>query len=304
MELADRAYSDLMKELWGSPAVWNMKKTYVDIARKLGVDEETVRNRIKSMKEGGFLLGWILHPNPALLSRKSVFIFLSFDSQEAKESAIPGLAGIAGVAVIASFYGKDVLVTLYDDEEHSATRETTKKMGNGAHVLTSPGMTLPPPLPIKLTPTDWKIMGLLIRNAEKDASEIARELKLSTRTVNRRLNSMMQARAIFITPLVNVKTGGGISYQLIVRTKKEKRSLVEDLIASRVSNLVFRAGMPEGGLIFGFRGLNIAEGNDLLKWAKKLEGVTSAKINIIEDVVHVFDWLEREVNRHAMVDTT
>jgi hypothetical protein len=33
-----------MKELWGSPSVWNEKKTYVEIARKLGVGDSLKMN--------------------------------------------------------------------------------------------------------------------------------------------------------------------------------------------------------------------------------------------------------------------
>jgi DNA-binding Lrp family transcriptional regulator len=287
-----------MKELWGSPAVWNKKKTYVDIARKLGVDEETVRNRIKHLKENGFLLGWRLFPNPALLGRIPVFLFLEFEDEDAKEVAIPDIAKMDGVTVISSFYGKNVLVSLYDDEQKDSAKKISKA-GIRAQTLTTPGISMPAPLQVKVTEMDWKIVYVMLRDAEKDATEVARELKASTRTINRRLNSLMEARAIFITPLVDLKTGGGVSYQLLVHTEEGRRSEIDQLVSSKIDNLVFKAGMPPSGLIFGFNGQNIAEGTELLKWVKKVKGVKSAKMNIVENVVHVFDWLEKEVKARA-----
>ena len=72
-------------------------------------------------------------------------------------------------------------------------------------------------------------------------------------------------------------------------------------MASRIDNLVFRADASENGSIFGFTGSNIAEGNELLRWVRRLPAVRSAKMNIVEEVVHVFDWLEREVERRSMI---
>jgi DNA-binding Lrp family transcriptional regulator len=294
--MGDKAYSDLMKELWGSPGIWNVKKTYVDIARRIGVDEETVRNRVKSLRETGFLVGWRLVPNPVLLDRSPAFMFLSFQDREAKEDAISKLARLDGTIVVTSFYGNDALISLYDDEERSSAKEITKS-GIRAQTVTTPGINMPAPLAPKMTVTDWMIARAMIRNAEKSPEEIAKELKTSMRTVNRRLNSMMEERAIFIQPRVNLKAGGGVSYQLIVHAKEDKKSEVDQLVATRIGNLIFRASMPENGLIFGFIGSNVAEGTEILRWAKKIDGVSDARMNIVEDVVHVFDWLEREIDK-------
>ncbi len=124
--MGDKAYSDLMSELWGSPGLWSVKRTYVEIARKLGVDEETVRNRIKYLKEIGFLLGWRLVPNPASFGRTSTFVFLEFENVDSKEEAIPRLTQMEGVAVIASIYGSSLLVTLFDDAERNSSKQMTR----------------------------------------------------------------------------------------------------------------------------------------------------------------------------------
>ena len=50
------------------------------------------------------------------------------------------------------------------------------------------------------------------------------------------------------------------------------------------------------GSIFGFTGANIAEGNEMVKWAEQLDGVKAANICISEEV---FDWLEKEVESRS-----
>ncbi len=162
-------------------------------------------------------------------------------------------------------------------------------------------MMFPGPLPSKMTLTDWQIIRLLLRDAEKKVSDIARELKLSTKSVNRRLNELMNSRAVFVMPLVNLRKAGGISYHLLIETEEGKKSEVDQLVASKINNLVFRASASKNDLIFGFNGANVSVGNEILKWVKKLPGVTNAKMNIVEQVIHAYDWLEKEVDKRASV---
>ena len=285
-----------MKELWGSPSVWNVKKTYVEVARKLGVDEETVRNRIRYLRESGFLLGWRLVPNPALLGRTNSFLFVELEDEDSKEEIISKISGMDGVVVIASVYGASLLVTLFDDAEGSHAKKI-RDLGIRGEAFTTPGMNLPHPVMPKMTVTDWRIARLMLRDGERKVQDVAREIKASTKTVNRRLGAMMSSRAVFLMPLVNLKKAGGVAYQLLIRCDEEKRPEVEREVVSRIENLVFRASASKGDLIFGFNGTNVAEGNELLRWVRKLPGVKRARMNIVEQVVHVFDWLEKEVDR-------
>lgn len=298
MWTSEKPYTDLMRELWGSPGLWNQKRTYVEVARKLGVDEETVRNRIKSMKDSGFLLGWRVVPNPALLGRTSSFLFLEFEDQDLKEEAASNLTKMDGVIVIASMYGGSLLVTLSDDAEKNSEKRIIE-IGMNAEVFTTPGLNLPSLMPLKMTVTDWQIVRLMLKDGEKKASEVASELKISTKTVNRRLSEMMKARAIFNMPLVNIKKSSGISYQMIVRCIESKKSEIDALVTERIPNLIFKASAAKNDLIFGFNGTNIAEGNDALNCAKKLPAVERVRMSIVENVVHVFEWIEKEVDSRA-----
>lgn len=303
MWVGDKAYSNLMRELWGSPGVWNEKKKYVEVAKKLGLDEETVRNRIKYLKESGFLIGWRVVPSPTLLGRKLVFLLIETeDSEESKDKTISELKGKDGVFSIVSIYGNNVLLNVLDDEKKESSK-AIYKMKVKMSPLIVPEMNLPRSN-FKMTPTDWKIVSLILRDAERNISDIAREVKTSTRTVKRRLNAMMGASAILIMPVVNLKKGSGISYSLMIQCEEDKKDQVDSIVTSRIDNLVFKASASKNGSIFGFTGSNITEGNELLKWVKQLDGVRAARITIAEEVIHVFDWLEREVEKQLSVAIT
>lgn len=298
----DKAYTDLMMELWGSPERWNARKSYADMARKLGVDEETVRNRLRRMRESGSLLGWCLFPNPALLGRTPVSLLLEFDTSSSKEEAILPLKHVEGVTNIASNFGNSLEVLVFDDEEGVSSSEV-EKTENLVKVQRVPGIRFAP-TSHRMSPTDWQILRLMLRNAEKKVSEVAAELKVSSRSVKRRLDEMMNSSAIFIVPMVDQKRASGVSYRLIVETKDGRRSEVDGLLSSRIENLRFKAVDSGNGLIFGFSGNNVEEGNKVMRWVKQIQGVKSARMTIVEDVFYVFDWLEQEAGRRAVGGTS
>lgn len=72
---------------------------------------------------------------------------------------------------------------------------------------------------------------------------------------------------------------------------------MDRVVTSRIRNLIFKAADSTNTLIFGFSGRNVAEGKELSDWLRKQLNVRSVRINIVEDVVHVFDWLERKATR-------
>jgi len=288
----EKEYSDLMQELWGSPSRWNSRRSYTDVARRLGVDEETVRNRLRRLKESGTLIGWRLVPNPSLFGRSSIMQYLTFGSSLAKEKAISKLKDLDGVIIAASLYSTDLLLTIFDDEERSASRELTS-LGAEKKPSEMSGMGLPT-TNFRMTPTDWQITRLMLRDAEKKISQVASSVKVSIRTVKRRLDAMMDNSAVFIMPMIDQTKSTGVAYQVLVESEEGKKTEVDRLVTPKIPNLVFKTGDTSNNLIYGFSGRNVSEGKELLGWIRSQPGVRAARVNIVEKVEYVFDWLERE----------
>jgi DNA-binding Lrp family transcriptional regulator len=286
-----------MRELWGSPDIWNTMKSYVEIAAKLGVDEETVRNRVKHLSDSGFLLGYRLVPNPNLFGRTFASLRIEFKDRESKQAAIPLLSKVEGVMNIGSTYDKSVLVTLFADEDQDFSKLLIA-LGVEGEISPVPGLGLRT-TNFRMTGLDWEIVSLLLRDAERKLDEIAKQLKVSTRTVKRRLNMMMKENAIFTMPMVDLRKTEGISYQLRVVSEQGKKSEVEKSVVAKIGDVVFRASDSQNGSVFGFTGANVAQGNDILEWVKQQPGVRSVTMTITERVVQVFDWIESEVKRQV-----
>ena len=284
-----------MRELWGSPDIWNAKKSYVEIAAKLGIDEETVRNRVKHLRDRGFLLGYRLVPNPGLLGRKFASFRIEFKDRESKQAAIPLLSKIEGVMNIGSTYDKSVLVTIFASQGQDFSK-MLGGLGVEGEISSVPGLDLRA-TSFHMTRLDWEIVSLLLRDAERKLDEIAEQLRVSTRTVKRRLNMMMKENAIFTMPIVDLRKTEGISYQLRVVSDQGKKSELERSVAAKIGDVIFRASDSQNGSVFGFTGANVAQGNDILEWVRQQPGVRSVSLTIAERVVQVFDWVEDEIKR-------
>src|SRR5215475_475128 len=107
----------IMKELTITPSHWNVKRSYSEVAKKLGVDEETVRIRIRSLRQSGFLLGWRLILNAHLLGRESHILALEFEDVENKNRAVEQFRRLDGVVLIQTLHGNTLQVTAFIEIE-------------------------------------------------------------------------------------------------------------------------------------------------------------------------------------------
>src|SRR5437667_4309448 len=91
---------NIIKELSITPSHWNVKRSYSGVAKKIGIDEETVRIRIQSLKQSGFLLGWRLILNANLINRESHILVIELLDVEKKDRTIAPISSMEGVVLI------------------------------------------------------------------------------------------------------------------------------------------------------------------------------------------------------------
>jgi DNA-binding Lrp family transcriptional regulator len=286
--------ASIMREMATSPSHWNVKRSYVDVARKLGVDEDTVRNRLKTMREIGLLRGWRLIPNARLLGMESSNVVLDFVDQDSKDAATPRIRNAQGAVLIQDFYGKTMQVTVFHREADNPERNLTSQ-GIVADVVTRWKVNLPR-CEHKPKEIDWRIIAMMLRNAETKLPQIALRVKASSRTVKRRVNVMMASSAFFMQPLLNLRKAMGVTpCQLLVKCTPEKKRTIDEAIASRFERTVFKLTNSDTHSMFTILCTNVGETKEILSWAKSQTGVVLAKTDIIEQQDYVYDWLEQEV---------
>lgn len=292
----EKEYSEIMKELWGSPSRWSARKTSAGMASSLGIDEDTVRNRIRRMKEGGFLLGWRMFPNPQLIGRESAFIYVQLRDRADAEKALPAILEGEGVVTVSRLMGGSLLAMVFDDLEHRSSNSLAEEF-DGSTML-APGLQFPPTA-YRMASLDWRILLRLLRDAERPAADVAGEVGVSARTVRNRLNRMMDGNAVFSAPVTDLRKSVGISYQLIVEAEEGKSAEVDRLVSQAAGRVIFRAFDSGRNMIFGFNCRNLSEGSAIEAWTRKQPFILSARLNAVEEVVYSYTWMEKETARLA-----
>jgi DNA-binding Lrp family transcriptional regulator len=287
-----------MKEI-GTPQSmqWNVRESYASIAKRVGVDEETVRRRIKRQEKLGALQGWraVIHPN--LIGCVDAYLDLEVSNAERKEEILSQLKLLDGIIVVTNFDGRGLFVLFYTEPGEALSRKIQLICSIcRTRDFTALNSYLPP-CDLKLAGTDWKIIWAIRDDPRKNLSEIAKEARVTTRTVNRRLTLLTERRAFFLMGLPNFRQLVGTTGNfLIFCSDGEKMSSAAKSIISRFKNTAFVA-VTQSVLMCNIFFHNLSEAEEAYEWIKRLEGVGKARIRIMKDLIFVCDWLDDQIKK-------
>jgi DNA-binding Lrp family transcriptional regulator len=115
--------TQVLRELT-SPASfqWNVRESCARIAKKLGIDEETVRLAVKRAKDSGFVEKWRIFLNPDLLGQKAGAIQVEVNAVS-KVHGISQIRLIDGVVVIFDFHDKGLRVIFNFETDQALERK-------------------------------------------------------------------------------------------------------------------------------------------------------------------------------------
>jgi DNA-binding Lrp family transcriptional regulator len=171
------------------------------IAQRLGVSPATVRRRLTMWRRQGFFLGYDVLPHPALLGGRLAARMLEFSNPITQERAITALSLIDGVIQIVPARTM-LLAVYYVDSAARAERRLRQLQGIDGPKEISPEMIFEyPPCSHRMTRSDWRLVLALRRNPEATIGELAMEVGQSTRTTTRRLDSLLDEKALIFDPI-------------------------------------------------------------------------------------------------------
>lgn len=276
---------------------WDVRISYSRLSNRLGVDAETIRARLRRMVEVGFLVGWQLVLNPSLLEREAAVIELRLGETPNKNAIITQLGLVEGVTLIEDFYGHELAVHLLFRGAETLDRQVDligRISGCGTPrvwILGIPACNLSP------TPTDWKIMHGLRRQARVRLSDLAQDLSLATRTVKRRVDRLAAGNAFYLDPVLDLKNAGGIRGRFwIVSDPAEKRN-VDSKILAEVASVISTHTAPKEYSLFVTHCSNAFQIQDIFERLPKIPGVREVRANLEIGHLHVQPWLLGEIER-------
>jgi DNA-binding Lrp family transcriptional regulator len=175
------------------------------IAKELDVDPDTVRARIRKMEESGFIKYYQVFPNYRIFGLHCFAVGLIFPEIAAKKEALRKLKLIENVAWVDERLHSLRVLLLYQTVETDLERNLAliEELTGTKPVLENNLEMLP--IGIKLGQMDWQIIKSIRYDARKATEQVAKELCLTTRGVNYRLQRLVKGNAFFIVPVVSLE---------------------------------------------------------------------------------------------------
>jgi DNA-binding Lrp family transcriptional regulator len=289
----------ILKEL-ASPRITfssYLRPTYSSIAKKLEIDEETVRVNVREAQRDGIIVGWYVDINPRVFGRETSIVVLEAGDLQSKDLMINQVRSIPGVMQIVDCYERPLRVDFYyeNDTQRDSKLDLIKSIcGDNSPVYWQRAL---PPINMKLKRTDWEILKSLRRDPMLSNEQVGNEIGVSSRTVKRRISLLTQEKVIHSRPVGDIKRFPGHVYLLIVNCADErKKRHIDELVLSRLEKAVFVDIRHKQFSNFSAVFQSMGEAEEMYQWIKSLDGGENTKIYLEQQIIQVYDWINNEID--------
>ncbi len=285
----------------------DFRKSYRTIARDLGVDEGTVRYRVKRFHGTGFIRDWHVMPNPGLWGGGQAIVWLDVPPSVPKQELVERLMLVPGVFYITRYFGTLLeAFVIYDDERSVGLRaELIRRMSSAESVKFAKAAF--PVCGVALSALDWRLVRSLSESPRKPYVVIAKELGVSSRTAKRRLLRLSREGAVFVFPTLNVSTlWGSVMAVLFLTYDRDRKGEIDPTLAAQLNPYLWHTfhllSFGPSDIVPCMYNLllpNVSVARELLRKAQELEGVREARAELVEELVVSTKPLEEMTRRMA-----
>jgi DNA-binding Lrp family transcriptional regulator len=273
------------------------------LAKRVGLGVKAVKERIAVMERAGVIAGYDAWPNLAHFPMGwTTFHFRV--PQERRAAFSKALETADGVVGGFEFLGEDVCVDVFhhDDAERARrVRHLTALAGASPwefYAITSPAVTR------ALTPLDWRILQALRHDAKRSASDIARSLRVTARTVRDRLDRMVGEGSLWIVPRVDhSRIPGFIPFGLLVYARadayREATQRARDALAPDALSMWAPPSAQLGSLGAILRARTTGEMDEIRQRAADVPGIERVVLLVPTAMRGSSAWLDEEIDRRA-----
>lgn len=262
--------------------------SFKGIANELGLDEDTVRKRVKSLQRTGLLTGWDLYLNPGAVGCRVRSLRIVVDPKLDKAQVIRRIGMVHGVLGVTDMFSRTIAVFMMYKNDLSLKKSMELILGisNGEILLDYQSQY--PQSNLQLSPTDWSTIQALRKDPTCSYKELGKTIGISSRAVKRRMERLIMGPVITVTPRVNLKAlQGAVVADMVVsyRDPSFKASL-DSRIATRIGRRNFRVGWGDGSHShYTFGAIGVTEVRDVGDWVSVLDGISATSLDFIYDQV-------------------
>lgn len=272
------------------------------VAKALKVSPEAVRERVGRMERAGIIQGYEIFPNFHLLGLEAKALYLRLPDASAVEGVVQRVGVVDGIIGIHRFTEPELAIDMCvrspaDFERKVKLLRALAGEGEVIEWKVIPSVKVER----RLTALDWRIIRALRGRALRPLPQVAKDLKVNSRTVKRRFERMSQEGAFVIIPLVDpAKVPGLILFELMVWMEPaDAQQAFEDVTRALDDHMVcWDLSTNPGGGNFGF-GLYAQRLGDIESCRRKaasIRGVRRVRPLVLQGSEERFAWFNEQID--------
>ncbi len=259
-----------------------------EIGRKLGLDEKTVRVRIKKMEEDGFIKYYQALPSLALFGLGFISLY-RFEAMNiaTKQRIMQSVHQIPHVVEAVEYLGPTVSIDIAGETaalvqstaDGIAGRFELTELNLGMRTIRDPGVIL--------DQLDWQLIRKLRYDARMTTADIAKSLSITPRMAEYRIVKLLDSGALLIRAVINTqKQAGLIFYEMELSVDEKKRGSVIERLRQLHGEKLYSVTSPSPGVVLASMfGFNLGDPEDSALAASEVEGVRYCHLFILKEVV-------------------
>jgi DNA-binding Lrp family transcriptional regulator len=272
------------------------------IGRKLGLDEKTVRVRVKKMEDDGFIKYYQAMPNLALFQLKNMNTY-RFEALNiaTKHRVIQYIQELPFIVEAIDYLGQILSVSISgtsSEEIDQVASGLANRFELYKWILGSRIMKESVSVADRL---DWQIIQELRYDALSGVKELSESLSMTPRMVEYRIKKLLGSGMLLVRAITNSqKQQGLIFYELEMSVDETKQYEVIKRLSEIYAEKLWSVRTLAAGVVLGnFFAFTLAEPEEAYVNTLKLEGVRSCSLFIFKETIEPKrpNWMDRLIEQ-------
>lgn len=272
------------------------------IGRKLGLDEKTVRVRVKKMEDDGFIKYYQAMPSLALFQLKNMNTY-RFEALNiaTKRRVIEYVQELPFIMEAIDYLGQVVSVSISgtsSEETDQVAAGLANRFELYKRILGS--RTIKEPL-LVVDRLDWQIIQELRYDGLSGVKQLSESLSITPRMVEYRIKKLLDSGLLLIRAIINSQRQQGlIFYELEISIDKTKQYKVIKQLSEIYAKKLWSVRTVAAEVLLGnFFAFTLAEPEEAYVNTLKLEGVRSCSLFIFKETVEPKrpNWMDRLIEQ-------
>jgi DNA-binding Lrp family transcriptional regulator len=272
------------------------------IGRKLGLDEKTVRIRVKKMEDDGFIKYYQAMPNLALFQLKNMNTY-RFETLNiaTKHRVTQYIQELPFIVEAIDYLGQVASISISGTSSEEidqvasvlANRFELYKWILGSRIIKEPVSVA--------DRLDWQIIQELRYDALSGVKELSESLSMTPRMVEYRIKKLLGSGMLLVRAITNSqKQQGLIFYELEMSVDVTKQYEVIKRLSEIYAEKLWSVRTLAAGVVLGnFFAFTLAEPEEAYVDTLKLEGVRSCSLFIFKETIEPKrpNWMDRLIEQ-------